>query len=70
MDVPTPTERPPGFAETQDGFLPHGNALRGNSATDHELIRRLARERMLAREGAAGQTGPVPRGRSSAPAPR
>ncbi|WP_372619643.1 hypothetical protein [Falsiroseomonas sp.] len=52
-----------GFAETQDEFLPRGSTERSSPAADHDLIRRLARERMLAREGAAGPSGPAGRGR-------
>jgi hypothetical protein len=43
-------DRPGGFSEVQDEFLPEGTAMRGAPAQDHDLIRRLARERMLARE--------------------
>jgi hypothetical protein len=56
-----------GFAETQDDFLPHAAAERSRPAGDHDLIRRLARERMLAREGSAGPSG---RGRWLPPFPR
>jgi hypothetical protein len=57
MDGRVPLERPGGFAEAQDEFLTDAGTDHGRQTADHELIRRLARERMLARDGGAALAG-------------